>query len=55
VLAGQSASYTFSAAPVGGGTFSSAVSFACANLSALTSCGFSPASIAAGAGLLRSR
>ncbi len=50
VLAGQSASYTFSAAPVGGGTFSSAVSFACSGLPALTSCGFSPASIAAGAG-----
>ena len=49
-LAGQSASYTFSAAPVGGGTFSSAVSFACSGLPALTSCGFSPASIAAGAG-----
>jgi hypothetical protein len=49
VLAGQSASYTFSAAPVGG-TFSSAVSFACSGLPALTSCGFSPASIAAGAG-----
>jgi hypothetical protein len=51
VLAGQSASYTFSAAPVGGGSFSSAVSFSCANLPALTYCGsFSPASIAAGAG-----
>ncbi len=50
VLAGQSASYTFSAAPLGGGTFSSAVSFACTNLPPLTSCGFSPTSIAAGAG-----
>jgi hypothetical protein len=56
VLAGQSASYTFSAAPVGGGTFSSAVSFACSGLPALTSggsgagCEFSPATIAAGAG-----
>ncbi len=55
VLAGQSASYTFAAAPVGGGTFSSAVSFACSGLPALTSgaygasCGFSPATIAAGA------
>jgi len=55
VLAGQSASYTFSAAPAGS-TFGSAVSFACAGLPALTSglpgagCGFSPASIAAGAG-----
>jgi hypothetical protein len=35
---------------VGGGVFSSGVSFGCANLPALTSCGFSPASIAAGAG-----
>jgi len=55
VLAGQSASYAFSAAPVGGGTFSSEVSFACSNLPALTSggagasCAFSPAMIAAGA------
>jgi hypothetical protein len=50
VLAGQSASYTFSAVPAGG-SFSSAVSFACADLPALTYCGsFSPASIAAGAG-----
>ena len=50
VLAGQSASYTFSAAPMGGGTFSSAVSFACSGLPALSTCGFSPGSIAAGAG-----
>ncbi|MGA9352490.1 MAG: hypothetical protein WBV46_02290 [Terriglobales bacterium] len=50
VAAGQSAGYSFSAAPVGGGTFSGAVSFACGNLPALTSCSFSPASIAAGAG-----
>ena len=50
VLAGESASYTFSAVPLGSATFSSAVSFACANLPALTGCGFSPASIAAGAG-----
>jgi hypothetical protein len=50
LLAGQSASYTFSAAPVGGGTFSSAVSFACGGLPALTSCAFNPATIAAGAG-----
>ena len=55
VLAGQNASYTFAAAPVGGGTFSSAVSFACSGLPALTSggagasCAFSPATIAAGA------
>jgi len=50
VLAGQSAGYTFSASPVGGGVFSSGVSFGCANLPALTSCGFSPTSILAGAG-----
>jgi hypothetical protein len=55
VLAGQSASYTFVATPVGNGTFSSAVNLACANLPALTtggpgaSCGFSPGTIAAGA------
>ncbi len=50
VLAGQSASYTFSAVPAGGAAFSSAVSFACSGLPALTSCGFNPASIAAGSG-----
>jgi hypothetical protein len=50
VMAGQSASYTFSAVPVGAATFSSAVNFACENLPALTSCEFSPASIAAGMG-----
>jgi hypothetical protein len=50
VEAGQRASYAFSAARVGGGTFSSAVSFGCGNLPALTSCGFNPTSIAAGAG-----
>ncbi len=50
VLAGQSASYTFSAAPAGGGSFDSAVRFGCSGMPALTSCGFSPASIAAGAG-----
>ncbi len=56
VLAGQSASYTFSAAPAGGASFGSAVSFACSGLPALTSgqqgaqCVFSPATIAAGAG-----
>ena len=49
-LAGQSANYTFSAAPVGGGTFGSSVGFACSGLPALTSCGFSPTTIAAGAG-----
>ena len=49
VEAGQSASYTFLAAPVGRATFSGAVNFACANFPALTNCSFSPASIAAGA------
>ena len=54
VLAGQTASFTFSAAPVGGGTFGSTVSFACSELPALTnglpgpSCVFNPPSIAAG-------
>ena len=50
VAAVQSASYTFSAVPAGGAAFSSAVSFGCTGLPALTSCGFSPAAIAAGAG-----
>jgi hypothetical protein len=50
VLAGQTASYAFSAAPVGSSTFSATVNFACNNLPALTSCQFNPASIAAGAG-----
>ncbi len=49
VEAGQGAIYTFSAVPDGGGTFSGAVNFACANLPALTNCSFSPASIPAGA------
>jgi hypothetical protein len=49
VAAGQSATYTFSATPVGGATFSGSVNFACANLPALTNCSFSPASIPAGA------
>jgi hypothetical protein len=48
VLAGQTATYTFSAAPVGGVNFTSAVNFACNNLPALTSCVFNPASITAG-------
>ena len=48
VLAGQSASYTFSAVPASG-LFTSAVSLVCANLIELTGCVFSPASIAAGA------
>ena len=50
VTAGQSANYTFSAAPAGGGTFSAAVSFTCSGLPALASCTFGPASIAAGSG-----
>jgi hypothetical protein len=50
VLAGQSASYTFSAAPVGSATFSSTLTFQCASLPALTSCGFTPSSVLAGAG-----
>ncbi len=56
VLAGQSATYTFSAVPIGAGTFSSSVSFSCAGLPPLitgpggATCGFTPASIAAGAG-----
>ncbi|MFZ3340761.1 MAG: hypothetical protein WA213_07760, partial [Terriglobales bacterium] len=50
VEAGQSATYSFSAAPVGGATFTGAVTFACASLPALTSCSFSPASLTAGAG-----
>ncbi len=49
VLAGQSASYTFSASP-SGKTFSSAVSFGCTGMPALTSCGFIPPSILVGAG-----
>jgi len=54
VLAGQSATYTFSAAPASG-TFGANVTFACSGLPALTSggvgagCEFNPATIAAGA------
>ncbi len=48
--AGQNATYKFSAVPVGGVTFSGTVSFACSNLPVLTSCSFSPPSIAAGEG-----
>jgi hypothetical protein len=57
LLAGQSATYTFSAAPIGGGTFSSAVSFACTGLPLLITgpagagCVFNPTTIAAGAGI----
>jgi hypothetical protein len=50
VSAGQSATYAFSAAPIGAASFTSAVSFACSGLPALSSCVFSPVSIAAGAG-----
>ena len=50
VEAGQSAMYSFSAVPAGGAVFTGAVTFACTNLPALTSCGFSPASIGVGAG-----
>jgi hypothetical protein len=50
VLAGQRASYTFSAIPVGGSAFSSMVSFGCTNLPTLTSCTFTPPSIPGGAG-----
>ena len=56
VRAGQSASYTFSAAPAGGEAFSAGVSFACTGLPLLTSgapganCVFNPTTIAAGAG-----
>ena len=55
VLAGKSASYTFLAAPVGGGAFSSAVTFECTSLPVLTGggpgagCVFNPTTIAAGA------
>jgi hypothetical protein len=48
LLAGQSASYKFSASPVAA-TFATSVNFVCSGLPALTSCAFSPASIAAGA------
>ena len=50
VAAGQSATYSFLAAPIGASTFSGTVVFACGNLPALTSCTFNPTSIAAGAG-----
>jgi hypothetical protein len=50
VSAGQSASYVFSAAPVGGGAFSAAVNFTCSGSPALSTCVFNPASIVAGMG-----
>jgi hypothetical protein len=49
VLAGQSASFTYTATPVGDVAFSSAVTLQCVNLPAMTGCQFSPAAIAAGA------
>lgn len=50
VEAGQSATYNFSAVPVGGAAFTSTITFACTNLPTLTACSFTPASISAGAG-----
>ena len=50
VLAGQSASFAFTATPLGDVAFSSAVSLQCVNLPVMTGCQFSPAAIAAGAG-----
>ncbi len=49
VLAGQAANYTFSMVP-SGGALAAAMSFACAGLPALTTCEFTPPTIAAGAG-----
>ena len=49
MLAGQRASYTFSASPAGSSVFGASVSFACSGLPALTSCQFSPSSISEGA------
>ena len=51
IEAGNSANFTFSAEPVGGGTFSGSVSFACVNLPRLSSCTFNPPSIGANAGI----
>jgi hypothetical protein len=54
--AGLSATYSFSAVPVDGGTFSSTVTFACSGLPLSTSggagaqCAFNPTTIAAGSG-----
>jgi hypothetical protein len=50
VEAGDSAVYSFSAAPAGAATFTGAVNFTCSNLPALTTCAFTPPTIAAGAG-----
>jgi hypothetical protein len=52
VLAGQTTlSYDFTATPVGGGTFTTAVTFGCSNLPDVTiTCIFNPTQIAAGAG-----
>jgi len=51
VLAGQTTlDYNFTATPVGGTTFTTAVTFACSNLpDATVSCAFNPTQIAAGA------
>jgi hypothetical protein len=48
VAAGQTATYTFTATPVGGSAFSTPVNFSCGNTT--FACQFSPASIAAGTG-----
>ncbi len=48
VAAGETATYTFSATPVGGSAFSAPVGFSCGNTTFV--CQFSPPSIAAGAG-----
>jgi hypothetical protein len=50
LLAGQSATYSFLAAPVGANSFTSTVNFGCTNLPASTNCIFSPTWIAPGAG-----
>ncbi len=48
VAAGQTATYTFTATPVGGAAFSAPVNLSCGNTT--FTCQFSPASIAAGTG-----
>ena len=48
VQAGQTATTSMSLAPVGGGTFSGAVTYACSGLPAGLSCVFNPTQIAAG-------
>ncbi len=49
VLAGQTATYAFSVATIGGQPFASALSFTCAGNPSTTRCNFTPSSIAAGA------